>query len=113
MYKGFKEADTHTKTICNHCGIRTGYAEMPCKVSGCSGTLKKIERPVYRIGVYPGKGVDMDEDFEEWSDDTLEARYDLVKEFDLTRWWTTALHSSNICWITSESLRRSYHARER
>ncbi|MBU4491325.1 MAG: hypothetical protein KKD69_02570 [Euryarchaeota archaeon] len=52
LYKGFKELDTHTKTICNHCGIRTGYAEeMPCKVSGCSGTLKKINRPVYRIGV--------------------------------------------------------------
>ncbi len=83
LYKGFKELDTHTKTICNHCGIRTGYAEeMPCKVSGCSGTLKKINHPVYRIGVYPGKGVDMDEDFEEWSDNALEDRYDLVKEFD-------------------------------
>jgi hypothetical protein len=83
LYKGFMELDTHTKTVCSHCGIRTGYAEeMPCKVSGCSGTLKKIDRPVYRIGVYPGKGVDMGEDFEEWSDDALEARYDLVKEFD-------------------------------
>jgi hypothetical protein len=83
LYKGFKELDTHTKTICNHCGIRTGYAEeMQCKVRGCSGTLKKISRPVYRIGVYPGKDVDMDEDFEEWSDDALEERYDLVKEFD-------------------------------
>ncbi|MCZ7362676.1 MAG: hypothetical protein O8C58_05000 [Candidatus Methanoperedens sp.] len=83
LYKGFKEADTHTKTICNHCGIRTGYTEeIPCKVNGCSGTLKKIVRPVYRIGVYPGKGIDMNEDFEDWSDDTLEARYGQVKEFD-------------------------------
>lgn len=83
LYRGFKELDTHTKTVCNHCGIRTGYAEeMRCKVSGCSGTLKKISRPVYRIGVYPGKGVDMNEDFKEWSDDVLKARYDLVKEFD-------------------------------
>jgi hypothetical protein len=83
LYKGFRELDTHTKTICNHCGIHTGYAEeMPCKVNGCSGTLKKISHPVYRIGVYPGKGIDMDEDFEEWSDDALKARYDLVKEFD-------------------------------
>ncbi len=24
LYKGFKVQDTHTKTICNHCGIRTG-----------------------------------------------------------------------------------------
>jgi len=83
LYKGFKELDTHTKTICNHCGIRTGYAEeMPCKVSGCTGTLKKINRSLYRIGVYPGKGVDMDEDFEEWSDGALRDRYVLVKEFD-------------------------------
>ena len=37
---------------------------------------------MYRVGVYPEKGVDMDEDFKEWSDDALEARYDLVKEFD-------------------------------
>lgn len=33
LYKGFKELDSHTKTICNHCEIRTGYAEeMQCKV---------------------------------------------------------------------------------
>jgi hypothetical protein len=55
---------------------------MPCKVRGYSGTLKKISRPVYRIGVYSGKGIDTDEDFEEWSKDALEERYHLVKEFD-------------------------------
>jgi hypothetical protein len=83
LYKGFKEPDTFTKTVCNHCGIRTGYAEeMPCKVNGCSGSLKKISSSMYRIGSYPGKGVNMDEDFEEWSDDALKARYELVKEFD-------------------------------
>lgn len=83
LYEGLKEADTHTKTICNHCGSHTGYAEeMQCKVRGCSGILKKISRPIYRFGVYPEKGVDMDEDFEEWTDDALEERYNLVKEFD-------------------------------
>ncbi len=83
QYKGFKKVDMHTKTICNYCGIHTGYAEeMPCKMSGCPGTLKKIGHPVYRIGMYPRKGIDMDDDFEDWSDDTLEIRYDLVKEFD-------------------------------
>jgi hypothetical protein len=83
LYKGFNELDTFTKTVCNHCGIRTGYGEeIPCKVNGCSGTLKKISRPVYRIGSYLGKSVDMDEDFQEWSDDALKTRYDLVTEFD-------------------------------
>ena len=32
--------------------------------------------------MYPGKGVDIDDYFEDWSDDAFKAQYDLVKEFD-------------------------------
>jgi hypothetical protein len=55
-----------------------------CKMSGCDGTLTLLKSPVFQVFTQPGKGMDMEQDFEDWEDDSLRSRYDLVKEFDTT-----------------------------
>ncbi len=82
LYQGGKK-DLGYKTRCDNCGKLTWYeTEQPCKMSGCDGTLTLLKSPVFQVFTQPGKGMDMEQDFEEWEDDSLRSRYDLVKEFD-------------------------------
>jgi hypothetical protein len=77
--------DAGYKTQCDTCGKLTYYeTEQLCKMDGCEGTLEFLKSPTFQIFTQPGKGVDMDADFEEWDDYCLEARYKLIKEFDAT-----------------------------
>ena len=82
LYRGGRK-DLDWKTRCNHCGRLTWYeTEQPCHVSGCAGTLEPLAKPVYQIFTYPGKGLDKEEDFAEWSVEDLEARVRVVRDFD-------------------------------
>lgn len=84
LYQGGKN-DPAYKTRCDTCGKLTWYeTEQPCKMSGCNGTLMPLKSPVFQVFTQPGKGMDMEQDFEDWDDDLLRNRYDLVKEFDAT-----------------------------
>lgn len=71
------------KTKCDTCGRLTWYEEeQNCHVSGCEGMLLKLEQPRGQIFTQPGKGLDMDRDYEDWDVYLLHERYQLVKEFD-------------------------------
>jgi hypothetical protein len=82
LYRGGREKSGYT-TKCDRCGRLTWYeTEQPCHVERCKGTLKKLPEDHYRIFTYPGKGVDDDADFSEWSMEELEDRARLVRKFD-------------------------------
>lgn len=85
LYQGGKR-DKGYKTRCDKCSKLTWYEiEQPCKMDSCDGTLRLLKSLVFEAFSYPGKGVDMDEEFENeeaWSDDAIKDRYVLVKEFD-------------------------------
>ena len=84
LYQGGKK-DPGFKTRCDNCGKLTWYeTEQPCKMSGCDGTLTLLKGPVFQVFTQPDKGMDMEQDFEDWEDDSLRSRYDLIKEFDAT-----------------------------
>jgi len=81
LYQGGKN-DPAYKTRCDTCGKLTWYeTEQPCKMSGCDGTLTLLKSPVFQVFTQPGKGMDMEQYFENWDDDSLKSRYSLVKEF--------------------------------
>jgi hypothetical protein len=54
-----------------------------CGRCGAPGRVN-YSTPHMQVYTQPGKGVDMDADFDEWDDYCLEARYKLVKDFDAT-----------------------------
>ncbi len=82
LYHGGKEKSGY-KTRCNLCRRLTWYeTEQPCHVEGCDGTLELLAEDHYRVFTYPGKGVDDDVDFLEWTTEELEERVRLVREFD-------------------------------
>jgi hypothetical protein len=71
------------KTRCNRCGRLTWYeSSQACHVEGCGGTLEVLPETVRTPFVYPGKGLDEDEDFSTWSLEELKDRVRLVREFD-------------------------------
>jgi hypothetical protein len=84
LYQGGKN-DPGYKTRCDNCSKLTWYeTEQPCKMSSCDGTLTLLKKPVFQVFTQSLKGIDMEKDFEEWDDNSLRNRYDLVKEFDAT-----------------------------
>ncbi|MGB8218681.1 MAG: hypothetical protein WCE94_15390 [Candidatus Methanoperedens sp.] len=54
-----------------------------CGRCGAPGRLN-YSTPHMQVYTQPGKGIDMDADFEEWDDYCLQSRYMQVKEFDST-----------------------------
>ncbi len=84
LYQGGKQYPGY-KTQCDACGKLTWYeTEQACKMNGCSGTLTLLKTPVFRVFSQPGMGIDMEQDFEDWDDDSLRSRYELIKDFDAT-----------------------------
>lgn len=61
-----------------------GYtAHNECGVCGNPGRINFV-KPHMQTYSRPGAGMDMDDGFEDWDDDSLKSRYDLIKEFDTT-----------------------------
>ncbi len=84
LYKGGWKYDEH-KSYCIACGQRNfkTVEKSGCKCGACGKeTRKNYEKPLKQTFTYPGQSIDMYEDFEDWSDDELRARVDLVTGFD-------------------------------
>jgi hypothetical protein len=67
----------------DECGKLTYHTkDAPCTRDGCDGTLKVLAKPVPQAVTWPGKGVDENEDWSEWSLGDLRQRVRLVQDFD-------------------------------
>jgi hypothetical protein len=84
LYQGGREPSGY-KSHCLSCGGRN-YQPVGDKNRKCgrcrTGDLVDDKTVHMRTITWPGRGVDMGEDFEEWDTDSLRDRVALVKEFD-------------------------------
>jgi hypothetical protein len=74
------------KSACTHCGQKN-YQEVPDGQTGICGRCdakarKNFTQTHMQVFTWPGKDVDMNEDFRDWSSDQLRDRVRLVQEFD-------------------------------
>jgi hypothetical protein len=84
MYEGERKLSEH-KSICTNCGQRnfkTVEETGNCKCGKC-GEEKRINKVMYEVHNYPGRSIDQNEDFSEWSIDSLKERVELVQDFDM------------------------------
>lgn len=73
------------RSFCTNCGQKNfrSVAETGPRCGVCSeGTRVDYLTPPKQIVIYPGKGTDMDVDFEDWTLADLRNRTELVQEFD-------------------------------
>lgn len=84
MYEGCYETLGY-KSRCTHC-YQNNYktVEESGNICGRCGkpTRVNLEKPITVFQVYPGRSIDQDEDFEEWSLDSIRDRVKLVQRFD-------------------------------
>lgn len=84
LYTGGQK-DSCYKSQCTECGqfnYRT-VEETGCKCGRCGKDARKnLDHPIMQSYSYPGRGVDMDEDFEDWDMSMLRDRVKIVQEFD-------------------------------
>lgn len=87
LYKGYSKPSEY-KSYCTSCGQRnfkTIEETGNCKCGRCVREDRvNFSVPPREIGVYPGKGTDMNEDFSEWDIYSLKRRVELVQDFDST-----------------------------
>lgn len=73
------------KSRCRSCGqLNFTSIEENSNVCGMCGkpTRFNLTTPIKRLETYPGRGVDMGEDFEDWDNYALKDRVELVQDFD-------------------------------
>lgn len=84
MYEGCYETLGY-KSRCTHC-YQNNYktVEESGNICGRCGkpTRVNLKKPITVFQVYPGRSIDQDEDFEEWSLDSIRERVKLVQRFD-------------------------------
>lgn len=84
LYQGFTKPSGY-KSFCTKCGQRNyrSVEENGCKCGRCGAEARvNYSKPPNEVGVYPGRSVDMYEDFSEWDIYSLRKRVQLVQEFD-------------------------------
>lgn len=84
LYQGFTKPSGY-KSFCTKCGQRNyrSVEENGCKCGRCGAEARvDYSKPPNEVGVYPGRSVDMNEDFSEWDIYSLRKRVQLVQEFD-------------------------------
>jgi hypothetical protein len=82
LYQGGREKSGYI-TRCDACGMYTWYdTEQPCHKDRCDGTLRLLEEEHYNVITYPGRGIDDETDFSDWSTEELRDRVKLVRNFD-------------------------------
>lgn len=84
LYQGGTKSSEY-RSYCTHCGQKnyTSIAETGTRCGVCNKETRiDYNKPPLQIFSYPGRGVDMDEDFEDWSIYELKQRTELVQEFD-------------------------------
>ncbi|KUG02598.1 hypothetical protein ASZ90_019966 [hydrocarbon metagenome] len=83
IYQGCLEPTKH-KSFCTNCGqlnFQTTEKSNQCGVCR-QNTRVNLEKPRMMIKTYPGRSIDQDADFEDWSYDELKERVKLVQSFD-------------------------------
>lgn len=84
LYQGGTKPSKY-RSYCTCCGQKnyTSVAETGTRCGVCSEDARvDYTKPPMQIFSYPGRGVDVDEDFEGWSIYELKQRTELVQEFD-------------------------------
>ena len=84
LYQGGTKPSKY-RSYCTRCGQKnyTSIAETGTRCGVCNKEARvDYIKPPLQIFSYPGKGVDMDEDFGDWSIYELKQRTELVQEFD-------------------------------
>jgi hypothetical protein len=85
LYQGGRK-ETEFKSYCTACGqknFKTVEETGNRKCGVCSReTRRNFDSPHMQSFSYPGKGLDMDEDFSAWDVGSLKSRVKLVMEFD-------------------------------
>lgn len=84
LYQGCREP-TQYRSYCTKCGQKNykSVAESGRRCGVCTEEARvDFNAPPMRVLVFPGLGVDQDDNFEEWSLDDLQRRTKLVQEFD-------------------------------
>ena len=84
LYHGFCEPSKY-RSYCTHCG-QNNFSSVT-ETGNICGKCKRPTRVDYTvvpvsISVYPGRGTDDGEDFEDWSMNELRERVSLVQELD-------------------------------
>ena len=84
LYQGGKKPSEY-RSYCTSCGQRNyrSVSESGTRCGRC-GEESRVDyaTPPMEIFAYPGRGTDMDEDFEDWSLYELRQRTELVQDFD-------------------------------
>ena len=76
---------TGYKSYCRNCGQRNyTSADETGPVCGKCGKAARVDykRPPMQAVIFPGRGIDMDEEFSEWSLSQLQERTTLIQELD-------------------------------
>lgn len=84
LYQGGTKPSRY-RSYCTKCGQKnyTSVAETGNRCGVCNEeTRVDYIKPPMQIFSFPGRGIDMDEDFEDWSLYELQQRTELVQEFD-------------------------------
>ena len=84
LYQGGTKPSGY-RSYCTKCGQKnyTSVAETGKRCGVCNEEARvDFIKPPMQIFAYPGRSVDMDEDFEDWSLYELQQRTELVQEFD-------------------------------
>lgn len=84
LYQGGQK-ESEYKSYCISCGQPnfTLIEETGCRCGKCGKeTRRNYNKPPMQVFTYPGRSLDMNEDFEDWDDDDLRRRVELVQEFD-------------------------------
>jgi hypothetical protein len=85
LYRGGIQPSGY-KSYCTHCGQKNYQfvSEGQKGICGRCGAKSRInfKQPHMQIFTWPGKSVDMDEDFHDWGIDELKERVKLVQDFD-------------------------------
>ena len=84
LYTGGQK-DSGFKSQCTECG-QLNYKtveETGCTCGKCGKNARKnLDHPIMQSYSYPGKGVDMNEDFKDWDISEIRERVKIVQEFD-------------------------------
>lgn len=84
LYQGGTKSSEY-RSYCTCCGQKNyrSVAETGTRCGVCNEETRiDYIKPPMQIFSYPGRGVDMDEDFKDWSIYELKQRTELVQEFD-------------------------------
>ena len=86
LYKGGTKASGY-RSYCTHCGQKN-YQKIPESQIGICGKCEAKARVNFKqthmqVFTWPGRDVDMHEDFDDWSLSELRQRVELVQDFDM------------------------------